>query len=106
MHHSVFDLKATPMNVQRSLIREFTPYVFELSHNAAKTTKKRESAVYHSAIIKWFKKFSSSCKNFDEQAKSDRPKIRDPEVVLQAKAVREYQAKRIVHHVTRVVQNF
>ena len=36
---------------------------------------KGEDALDHSAVKRWFKKFCTSCKNLNDQAKSDGPKI-------------------------------
>ena len=65
--HSVFDLKATEINMQPSLIWELMLYKFKLSHNTAEATKnicyaKDEGTVDHSTVTKWFKKFYSGCK--------------------------------------------
>ena len=62
-------------------------YKFELGRNPAKAAKniccmKGESAVYHSAVTKRFKKFYWDCKNLDDQTRSARPKTVDSEVVL------------------------
>ena len=40
--HPVYDLKAAPINVQCSQIREFTLYPFELGLNATEATKNRD----------------------------------------------------------------
>ena len=48
---------------------------------------KGEGAVAPSTVNRWFKKFHSGCKNLDDQARSDRPKSEDSEVVLQAMEV-------------------
>ena len=58
--HSVWVLKATQMNVQRSLIQEL--YSFEQGHNTAEATKniccvKKEDAADLSTVTRWFKKF-------------------------------------------------
>ena len=47
---------------------------FKQFNNAAEDTKESESAVDHSTLTRWFKKFWSSCKNLDDQARSVRPK--------------------------------
>ena len=39
--------------------------------------EKDEGSVDHSTVTRWFKKFHSGCKNLDDQARSDRPKIMD-----------------------------
>ena len=55
--HSVYDLEATQMNLQRCLTREIMLCEFELSHNTAEATKdihyaKSEGVVDHSTIIR------------------------------------------------------
>ena len=45
---------------------------------------KSEDPVDNSTITKWFKKFRSGCKNFDDQARSGRPKRVDFEAMLPA----------------------
>ena len=87
--HSLYDLKTVQMNMQHSLIQEFMLYKFKLGHNSIETTKnitcvKGEGAVDHSIVTRWFKKFHLSCKNLDDQARSDRPKTQEPEAMLQA----------------------
>ena len=82
---SMGDLKATRMNVQRSLIQS----EFELGNNAAEATKlnccaKSEGTVDHGIVIRWLKKFCSSGKNLDDQAKSGGPKTVNSDAVLQA----------------------
>ena len=63
-------------------------YKFELGHNIVEATKKiccakGEGAVDHSKVARWFKKFYLGCKNFDDQAKSSKPKTVDSEAMLQ-----------------------
>ena len=86
--HSMCDLKATQMNVQCNLIRELMLYEFDLTHNTAKATKnicaKSEGTVYHSAVIRWFKKFCLGCKNLNNQARSGRPKTMNSKDVIEA----------------------
>ena len=82
---SLCDLKATQMNMQCSLIQKLIVYKSELGHKAAEATKhisctKCEGAVDH----RWFKKFCSGCKIFNDQARSGRPKTMDSKSVLQA----------------------
>ena len=53
--HSMCDLKATQMDIQRSLIRKIMLFEFELDQNAAEATKniccaKGEYAVDHSVV--------------------------------------------------------
>ena len=55
-------------------------YKLELGHNAAEANKniflcKIEGTVDHSAVIRWFKKLYSDCKNLNDQAWSSRPKM-------------------------------
>ena len=55
--YSVYDLKATQMSLQLSLIWEFMLYKFELSHNTEEAIKnircvKGEGTVDHSTVIK------------------------------------------------------
>ena len=64
-------------------------YMFQLGHDTTKVTKnicrvKSERVVEHRTVTSWFKKFCSSCKNLDNQAKPSRPKTVDFEAVLQA----------------------
>ena len=83
MLHSVRDLKAIQINVQRYLIWEL--YELELGYNFAETTKnigcvENEGAVDH----RWLKKFHSCCKNLDDQARLGGLKSVNFEAVLQA----------------------
>ena len=76
------------MNMQCSRIQEFILYEFELDHNPAEATKKicyvkGESAVNHNAVSRWSKKFYTSLKNLDNQARSGRLKTIDYKAVLQ-----------------------
>ena len=74
------------MDVQCSLIQDFTLYVYKLDHNTVEAAKnisctKSESAVDHSINLpRWFKEFCSGCKNLDDQTK---PKSIDFEAMLQ-----------------------
>ena len=84
--HTVSDLRATQMNVQRCLIRELIPYEFEQGHNSAKSIinvccTKNEGAVDHSTVSRLFKKCCSDCKDLDNQARSGRSKSVDSEAV-------------------------
>ena len=70
------------MNVQYSLIREIIRYEFELSHNAAETTKnnwdaKDECTVDQNRESRWFNKFCSDFKSLDDLARSSRSKTVD-----------------------------
>ena len=61
-----------------------------MGHNI-ETTKhfccaKGESAVDHSTLTRWFKKFCFGCKNLDDQARFGKPKTMDSEVVSQTTA--------------------
>ena len=68
--HFKCDLKAAQINGQlSSLNQEIMLRKFELEHNALEANKN----------ICWFKKFRLGCKNVDDTAKSDRPKIVDTE---------------------------
>ena len=89
LFHSAWDLKATQMNMQRSLIREFVLYEFEQRYNVAETTKniscvKGKRAVDHNIVTGRFKKFRLGCKNLDHQVRLSRPYSVDFEAVLQA----------------------
>ena len=60
-------------------------YNFKFSQNAVEATKiicctKNESMVDYSTVTRWLKKFSSGCKNFNDQARSGRPKTVDSKV--------------------------
>ena len=57
-------------------------YEFVPGHNTTEATKnicfvKNESAVDHSRVARWFKKFCSGHKNFDNRATSGRSKSVD-----------------------------
>ena len=87
--HSVYDLKTAQMNVQRHLICEF-----KLGHDTAETVKniccaKGERSVDYSTVIKWFKKFRSSCKCLNEHAMTDRPKSEASKAVLKTMEVNQ-----------------
>ena len=61
--NSVYDLKATQMNLQRNLIRKFMLYEFQLGHNATEATKnscreKGDDTVDYNTITRWFLNFS------------------------------------------------
>ena len=64
-------------------------YKFKVGHNVMEATRniccmKDESAVEHSTVNEWFKKFHSASKNLHYQAMSDKPKSVDSEAALQA----------------------
>ena len=87
--HFARNLKKVQVNEQRSQIWELLLYEFELGHNAAEVTKniccaKGEGRVDQSTITRRSKKFYFGCKNFDDRARSDRPKTMDSEDLLQA----------------------
>ena len=66
----MYDLKAAQVNVQCSLILEMF-HEFEPDHNATETTKnicvKGKSAIDHSIVAIYFKKFRLSSNNLDHQ---------------------------------------
>ena len=82
-------LKATPINMQWSLI--WGTYALQVSTGSYDHCRsnqnifclKGESAVDQSTISRWFEKFSSGCKTFDNQARSSRPKRVDSKPMLQ-----------------------
>ena len=81
--HSVCNFKAVQMDVQRCLIRELILYEFELDHNAsAEEIKNIWRVKEENAVIRWLKKFRSSCTNRNNQTRSVKPKSMDPEAVL------------------------
>ena len=85
--HIMCDLKAVQIDGQHCLIWEHMLNEFELGYNAVEATKniycvKNEGAFDYSTVTRWFKKFCLSCKNFDNQAKSGRPKTVASEAVL------------------------
>ena len=60
------------MNMQHILIQGLILYNFEVGHNAVEPTKnicctKGENAVDHCTINRWLNKFSSGCKNLNDQ---------------------------------------
>ena len=68
---------------------ELKLYRFELDHISAEAIKyvcfvKREGTVDHSIVTRLLKKFHLGFKNFNDQAKSARPKTVDSEAVLYA----------------------
>ena len=73
--------------MQHNLIREIMLYDFELSHNSTEATenifctKGAGGAFDHGTVIRCFNKFCSGCKNLDDQARSDRPKMVDSEAL-------------------------
>ena len=87
--HSVCDLKAAQMKVLSCLIQDFMLYEFRLDYKTAEATKniccvKSDGTVDHSMVTRLFKNFLLGCKNFDNQARSGRPKSVDCEAILQA----------------------
>ena len=87
--HFMYDLKATQINVQCSLIWELMLYEFELDPNAAEATKniccaKDGGTVDNSRVTRWLKIVCLGCKNLNNQAKSGRPRSMDSETMLQA----------------------
>ena len=81
---SVRDLKATLMNM-KYLVQELMLSEFKLDHDIAKAIKSIccvivEGTVHHQMV----KKFSSGCKNLNDQKKSDKPKTMDSQAVLLA----------------------
>ena len=82
---SMFDLKATQMNVQCSLIRKLMLYGFEPRGSNQRYLlyeMRPGTAVGHSIVSRWFKIFRSGSKILDDQARWGRPKIVDSEAVL------------------------
>ena len=60
----------------------------ELSHNDEEATNnfsrvKRKGTVEHNTVTRWFKKFCSGYKNFDDQERSGRPESVDSEAMFQ-----------------------
>ena len=60
-----------------------------MGHNIIEATKniccvKGEGVVDHGAVSKWFEKFCSGYKNFNDQARLARPKVVDFKDMLQA----------------------
>ena len=77
--------------------KELLLYKLELGHNATEATKKGATTV-----TIWFKIFYLSCKNFNNQAKSGRPKTVEPKVMLQVIEVTllsstQYQTSSLPH---------
>ena len=77
--------KDTQINMQCGLIWEIMLYEFKLNHDFVDMTKNTSCADTddHNTVNRWFKKFCLGCKNFNNQARSDRPKIVDSKVILQ-----------------------
>ena len=70
--HFMFDLKASQINEQHSLIQKLMFYKFKLGHNAAEATEniccmKSEDEVDHNTVTKQFKKFCLAYKNLEDQ---------------------------------------
>ena len=77
--HSVFDFKATQINIQHSLIQEVMIYVFEHCQNAMEEIKniycaQGEGIVNHCCLTSRLKKFFLGYKKLLNQQRSDRPK--------------------------------
>ena len=86
---SLYDFKASQMNIQHCLIWEFMLFEFEMYCNAAVATKKiccvkGEGLVDYSTVTRWFKKFNSGCKNLNNQAKQGRSKAIDSKFMFRA----------------------
>ena len=82
MLHSVYDLKATQINVYRSLNRELIFYKFELGYKRAKTFIVRKAKVQLIILLKHLvQKFCWSSKNIIVEVKWWRLQIVDSEVV-------------------------
>ena len=69
--HALWNLKAVPINAQYRLSMEIRLYEIELGHHATEATKiicwtKGKVAVNYNTVIKWLKKFLTSCKNLGE----------------------------------------
>ena len=58
----------TQVNVQRSLIREYKLYEFELSYKTTKASQNLKS--YHHAVTRWFKIVFKGCKDLYPQVRS------------------------------------
>ena len=82
---SVCGMKTAQINVQRnSLIQEFMFYEFELGHDTEEATKNIfVGKVKVQCSKQMFQKFCLGCENFDDQARSDRPKTMYSMTVLQ-----------------------
>ena len=82
---SVYDLKATLMNVNCKLIQELMLYKFELWKQPKNFySTKVEGAVDLTTVTRLFKKFLWSSKNLVNQARSVRFKTMDSEIIFQA----------------------
>ena len=102
--HSMNDFKAIQMTMQRSWIREFMLYEFKLGDNIAEATKNIcfSKGKNQRTVSRWLKKFCSGCKNFEDPARSVRPKPAESKVVLQA--IEVYPASFIVTNPTSCPQ--
>ena len=76
----MYDLKATQMNLQYSLIRQLMVYNFKLGHNAAEANKNICCAVDHNTVTRWFHIIRLGCKYLNDQARS---KSMDSKAMLQ-----------------------
>ena len=135
--HCVCDLKAIhQVNLEHRLIWDLLLYKFKLYYNSAEATKnsccrKGKDSVIHNTVTRWFKKFHSSCKNLDNQARIGRYKTTDSGIVHQTihiDIVRSTQwvedeldtsisnvihylhksvwSSQIVPHITKILRNF
>ena len=58
--------------------------MFKLESDKSICCVKGKSAIDHSAVTRWFKKFGPDFKNHEDQGRSDMPKAVDFEVMFQA----------------------
>ena len=82
-----FDLKATQMNGQHSLIGELMLYMFKMGHDAVESAKnncweKSEDSIDPCTGTGKVKKFNSGSKKLENQAKSGKTKTRDSTTVF------------------------
>ena len=110
------NLKATQMNVQRTLIWKLMRYELELSHKAAEAIKNIcwEKGKY---VVDYSNQnFRSGFKNLNDQARSDEPKSGDSEAMFQS-IVTNYSSprrvsgeltiskSRVIHHLHELGKN-
>ena len=95
--HSMCDLKTAQMNVQCHLFWKLIFHKFKLGHNIREAIK---GVLDYNTVIRQFKKFSSSCQNFDDQIKSHRPKRGDFLAVLQTIKVNLVSSTQKAQHLT------
>ena len=84
LHFILFEI----WKLKCSLIQELMLYKFKLSHYTKEETKnnccaKGKGIIDHNSVMRWSKKFRLSYKNFNNQVRSCRPKIMNPEAMLQ-----------------------